>query len=358
MGPEPRKLFQKLTPYVPGEQPQEGGFIKLNTNENPYPPGPSVAKRVSEAVSNRLRIYPDPVCSKLRAALSARVGFPPEQILVANGSDESLRLLCTAFLEPGETIAMLSPTYSLYETLAQIADAKWAEFPVSAADDYAFPSNAIKEKAAKIFFLANPNPPLGTFYDRETVRALCEARANRLVVLDEAYVDFSRGNHLSLVREFPNLAVTRTYSKAYSLAGARVGYVVAQRAVIERLYAVKDSYNVNALSQAAAIGALEDKDYYSEKIAELIATRDELRAELGALGFEVPESQGNFLFARRGDGASLYEMLKKEKILVRHFKRANLKDGVRITIGTRQQVATLLETLKNLVEKVPALRQV
>ncbi|MFH0792507.1 MAG: histidinol-phosphate transaminase, partial [bacterium] len=276
----------------------------------------------------------------------------------ANGSDESLRLLCTAFLEPGEAIAMLSPTYSIYETLAQIADATFVEYPVSAADDYAFPNGAIEEKQSKIFFLANPNPPLGTLYGRETLRALCEARPDRLVVLDEAYVDFSRENHLSLVRDFPNLAVTRTYSKAYSLAGARVGYVVAQPDLIERLNAIKDSYNVNALSQSAAIGALEDQDYYNQKIADLIATRDILRGELRTLGFEVPESQGNFLFARCGDGAKMYEMLKKEKILVRYFRRANLKDGVRITIGTKQQVATLLETLKNLVEKVPALRQV
>ncbi|AXA35680.1 Histidinol-phosphate aminotransferase [Candidatus Sumerlaea chitinivorans] len=341
---------EALAAYVPGEQPRESGFIKLNTNENPYPAAPEVERAIAEALQERsLQKYPDPACSRLRQSLAERLDVSPENILVGNGSDEVLRLVCHAYLDPkaNDSIAMLYPTYVLYRTLAAMFNGACEEYQVE-GPDYRFPEAAYASEA-RVFFLANPNPPIGTQYDIEVIARLAEARPERLLVVDEAYVDFAGTTAVPLVKKYPNLAVTRTFSKSYALAGMRVGFIVASSDVISQLEKIKDSYNVNRLSQIAAQAAWEAQHYYEERTNQICATRESLRAALLARGFEVPRSFGNFVFARHSGARELYAELKQRHILVRYFDLPGLQDGIRITIGTPDEIQALLVAIDEIL---------
>ncbi|MBX7245079.1 MAG: histidinol-phosphate transaminase [Candidatus Sumerlaeaceae bacterium] len=337
-----------LEAYVPGEQPREPGFVKLNTNESPYPSAPAVVEAVhaaaTEAAFNK---YPDPASRSLRQTIAESLGVELGQILAGNGSDEVLRLVCHAFLRPGsgDVIGMLDPTYVLYRTLAEMFGSSARTF-ATVAPDYAIPEAAY-DTPVKVFFLANPNPPIGTLYPLEQIERLAADNPARLIVVDEAYVDFSGvGNaSISLVERFRNVLVSRTFSKSYSLAGLRVGYIVGRRALIAEMEKIRDSYNLNRVSQAAAEAAFRATEYYADKTRQICEDRAFLTEALRRRGFEVPESRGNFVFARRADAAELYKSLKERKILVRYFSAPNLADGLRITIGTRTEINTLLEGL-------------
>ncbi len=341
-------ILASLDAYVPGEQPRDGQYVKLNTNECPYPAAPEVVESIQEALAqNVLQKYPDPTAFELRSALADRLGVSSDWILVGNGSDEVLRLICHALLSPGEMIGMLYPTYVLYRTLAAMFGAGCDEFDVM-EPDYAIPE-ALESAAMKILFVANPNPPYGTLYALEDIERLVQAQPERLVVVDEAYIDFAQApTAIRLVKHYPNIAVTRTFSKSYALAGMRVGFVVAQRPVIQQLEKLKDSYNVNLLSLRAALAALQAKEYYKRIISEICKTRAFLTAELERRGFVVPKSAGNFVFARREGAAELYQRLKAQKILVRYFDARLLRDGVRITVGTPAEISALLEAIDRL----------
>jgi histidinol-phosphate aminotransferase len=342
-----------LHAYIPGEQPREPGFVKLNTNESPYPPAPEVPEAVrSTAAEAAYNKYPDPLCTALRESIAADLGVTPAHVLVGNGSDEVLRLLCHAFLDSsaGEQIGMLNPTYVLYETLAAMFGATAQIFDL-AAPDYSLPEAAILANV-KMFFLPNPNPPIGTYYSLDNLRALAAHSAQRLVVMDEAYVDFAPGTAVPLLKEFPNVIVTRTFSKSYSLAGLRVGFVLAQPELITELNKIRDSYNVNRISQAAALAAWNARPYYRDMTLRIQQDRDYLAGQLRNRGFEVPESHGNFVFARRHGAAELYAALKSRKVLVRYFSTPALADGVRITVGTRADLDTLLHELDTLLLQV------
>jgi histidinol-phosphate aminotransferase len=346
------RILTSLEVYVPGEQSRDGKYVKLNTNESPYPPAPAVAATIAEfAAKGGLNKYPDPQCSKLRAAIADRLSVPTDWILVGNGSDEVLRLVCHAMLEPGDSIAMLYPTYVLYRTLAAMFGAGCAEFDVG-EPNFEIPSDAFT-KPAQILFLANPNPPIGTLYPVALVEELIKSQPDRLVVIDEAYVDFSGATSLELVRKFKNVAVTRTFSKCYALAGMRMGFIVANRVLIEQLEKLKDSYNVNVISQAAALAAWESPEYYAEVAKRICETRAVLTRELRARGFAVPNSAGNFVFARRADAPQLYQRLKERKILVRYFNARGLSDGVRITIGTPEEIETLIHAIDEIDGRLP-----
>lgn len=333
-----------LNAYTPGEQPAESGWIKLNTNESPYPPAPHVVEATrsccSEALFNK---YPDPVAKGLRTAIGNSLGFPIEQILAGNGSDEILRLICHAFLTPGDTIGMTDPTYTLYEVLAAMFGAGSRMFATE-PPDYSLPSEII-DSDVRILFLPNPNPPVGTYYTIEQLSEVAAANTERLLVIDEAYTDFGPGSAVELVRTHANIIVTRTFSKSYSLAGMRVGFMVAPGALIAEAEKIKDSYNLNRVSLVAAEAAWNSTEYYAEKCRTIRSDRAFLRDELLRRGFAVPESEGNFLFARRPDAKSLYENLKARKILVRYFNTPRLADGLRITIGTRAELEALLSAL-------------
>jgi histidinol-phosphate aminotransferase len=328
--------------------------IKLNTNENPYPPSPRVLEAVVRAADAGVRLYPDPEATVLRARAAAVYGVPADHVLVGNGSDELIALLLRATVDPGDRVAFPVPTYSLYETMvaAQGGTIVGVPFP----EDWALPA-ALGATGARLTFFCNPNSPSGTLVPLAEVERL--ARAVRgLLVVDEAYVDFADPppagrpgpSALGLVGRVPNVVVLRTFSKSFSLAGLRVGLAFAAPELLRGLRTVKDSYNVNRLSLAAAEAALGDLALVEENLARIRATRTTLAAGLGRLGFEVLPSQANFVFARRPgvDVGRLAAALAARDILVRHFATPRLADGLRITVGTDDEVAALLDAIADL----------
>jgi histidinol-phosphate aminotransferase len=333
--------------YTPGEQPRDGEYIKLNTNENPYSPSPRVFEAIREALSgDRLRKYPDPIGDSFRQAASKVLGVSPDQILIGNGSDDILTILTRAFVPEGGLAASPTPSYLLYKTLAEIQGARFVTVPFT--PDWQLPQPWPVEDA-DLTFIANPNSPSGTMVDPADVAEF--ARRNRKpVALDEAYVDYAETNGLRLTTD-RNLIVTRTLSKSYSLAGIRFGFAVAHPSVIRELGKVKDSYNCDVLSLAAATAAIQDQDYLRQTRRKIVATRERLTEALRGLGFEVTSSQSNFVWARRSDRPvkPLYEELKARKVLVRYMNYPEYGDGLRVSVGTDLEIDTLLKELANII---------
>jgi histidinol-phosphate aminotransferase len=345
-----RNNVEAMIPYVPGEQPAPGDrVIKLNTNENPYPPSPNVAEAVKAELDgngSRLRLYSDPVALEFRKAASESTGFPIEQILAGNGSDELLALIVRAVVEPGDVIAYPYPTYVLYETLAQAQGAHTheVEFP----RDFSLPRELFGI-SAKLVFVASPNSPSGTTYPASQLAALARSVPAAMVVVDEAYADFADENALDLARELPNVVVLRTLSKSYSLAGMRLGLLFGAPSIVSGIAKVKDSYNLDRLAVAAGAAALRDGATMRENVAKIRRTRERLSGELRAMGFDVLPSSANFVFARLESAErarATYRALRDRKILVRYFDRPLLSDGLRITVGTDEEISTLLEALR------------
>jgi histidinol-phosphate aminotransferase len=321
------------------------GFIKLNTNEKPYPPSPRVIEAIRAAADERLRLYPDPTARVLREAAARRYGVSPEQVLVGNGSDELLSLIVRACVEREDTVAYPYPTYSLYDTLVEIQGATAVR--ILYPKDFSFPLE-LSETDAKVIFVCHPNSPSGTGVEMDLLRGLLKNRSGTLVVVDEAYVDFAEESAVGLIRDFPNLVVLRTFSKSFSLAGLRVGLALGNAATISELSKVKDSYNLDRLSIAGAHAALEDYDWMLQHVRRIRATRARLTVELRQLGFDVPQSQANFVLARKpGEHLGhLYRALKEQRILVRYFETPELYDALRITVGTDDEVDALLAALR------------
>lgn len=353
-----RPLVERLKPYVPGEQPRIKGLIKLNTNENPYPPSPKVLAAVKKATDERLRLYPQPMSDSLREKLARLHGCKVENIIVGNGSDELLALSVRCFVEPGEQdsaacVQYLSPCYSLYPVLVATHGSFVNDVPLNAG--FALPSTAELRKGGKwdfqagLTFVTTPNAPSGTGYGREELQKLCRAQKG-VVVLDEAYVDFARENALELALKHSNVLVARTFSKAYSLCFQRVGYFVGSAKLIEAMHKVKDSYNVNGLGQVAACATLEDLPYYRAGFKQVIATREWLSKALTELGFEVFPSQTNFILARPpgAPAKEWLERLRDRKILVRWFASPEVRDYLRISIGTDAQARALVKAARSI----------
>jgi len=356
-----RPLVQALHAYVPGEQPKIRGLIKLNTNENPYPPAPAVLKATRAAVDGRLRLYPNPTSSGLRAKLAQMHGCGPENIFIGNGSDEVLAYLIRAFAEPlsavtpttlgKATVQYLWPCYSLYPVLAETHGAR--PKPVPLLEDFALPTvPALKRGGewdfdAALSLVTTPNAPSGRGYSREELEALCKAQKG-VIVLDEAYVDFAEGHSADLALKYPHVVVARTFSKAYSLCFQRVGYCIAHADVVAALDRVRDSYNVNGLGQVAAEATLDHLGYYRKGFARVIRTRERLRRELTGLGWKVLPSQTNFLLAEPpGLPAKAWlERLREKKILVRWFSLPEIQQYLRITIGTDAEIDALLRAVR------------
>ncbi len=346
-----RENIQRMKGYVPGEQPQEPGFIKLNTNENPYPPSPKVIAALKESASSLLRLYPDPLAAKLREKAAQVWGTKPRRILVGNGSDELLSIITRAFAGPGDKIVFPSPTYLLYSTLAEIQDAQVLEleFP----GDFSLP-NGLKVKGAKITFLCNPNSPSGTMIWPEDVSRLAR-EIDGVLVVDEAYVEFADTNCLSLVEECPNVLILRTVSKSYSLAGLRLGFCIAQEGLIEGLLKVKDSYNVDRLSMAAGIAALDDQEHLKKNIEKIKETRGYLTESLREMGFFVYPSQSNYVFFRTQSpqtAKEIYQQLKAQRILIRYVEYRRFEDCLRVSVGTKEEIDTFLDHLAEIGARV------
>ena len=346
-----RPNIARLRGYVPGEQPREKGYIKLNTNENPYPPSPLVLARLRDACSANLRLYPDPDAWALRRKLGEVFTIAPQQIMVGNGSDELLNVIIRSFAGEGDKIAYPHPTYGYYKPLIDIQGAE--AVPVEFGEDFSLPEGLVVP-GVRITFLANPNAPSGTLVPYDEVAALC-TQVDGVLVVDEAYVDFSQGGCIQLITEHSNAIVVRTMSKSFSLAGMRIGFAFAPAALIEGMWKVKDHYNLNRLSLVAAEAALEDIDAMSANAARVCATRAHLCAALRELGFYVWDSQANFVLARLGEcwanntAAELYAELKERRILVRYFATPpRLADCLRISVGTDAEIDALLAALKEL----------
>jgi len=341
-----RPEIRALAGYEPGEQPQESGYVKLNTNENPYPPSPRVREIVRQSADESLRLYPDPMADRLRDAAARLYDLARENVLAGNGSDDLLAMIVRACVGPGDPVVYPVPTYSLYDTLVAIGAGRTVRIPFG--DDFALPAG-LAEAAGRVTIVCNPNSPSGTSTPTREIADLAR-RVRGLLVVDEAYADFADTSAVGLVREHPNVLVLRTFSKSYSLAGLRIGLALGQPPIIAELAKVKDSYNLTRVSIAAAVAALEDGEWMRANVERIRATRGRLVDALRELGFTVPASQANFVLARRPgrDLRPVYEELKRRKILVRYFATDGLRDALRITVGTDAEIDALLAALGEL----------
>jgi len=339
--------IEAMRGYVPGEQINDADVIKLNSNENPYPPSPKVLAAVTEAATGALRRYPEPTSDTLRAAAARVYGVALHQVIAGNGSDELLSMLMRCFVGPGDRVAYATPTYSLYDTLVDIQGGTKAT--VRYADDFSIPSALARQRAA-VTFLCNPNAPSGTLVRPAAIARL--ARSVRgILVVDEAYVDFAEGNSatcIPLVRRHDNVIVLRTFSKSFSLAGLRIGLAFASKDLVAGMMKVKDSYNLNRLSAVAATAALHDLPWMTRNVGRIQRSRAMLSTALGRLDFQVYPSQTNFVLARRPgtDMRRVQRLLKAQRILIRHFDVPGLEDCLRISVGTPAETMAVVGALK------------
>ena len=336
-----RKSVDRLSPYVPGEQPKDPSIIKLNTNENPYPPSPAVAKALNELDVASLRKYPDPVAMELRQAIADLHGGSAEQVIAGNGSDEILAYCTRAFAEPEGrgSIGYFDPSYSLYPVLSEIADVQTK--PVALGADFSWQIPEGYE--ADLFFITQPNAPTSMAHDKETIRAFCESFAG-VVVIDEAYVDFAEFDCIDLALTLPNVIVLRTFSKSYSLAGIRLGYAIGAQPLIEALFKIKDSYNLNGLTQAVGLAAINDQAWMLENASKVKKTRARVSEALSHAGYTVLDSQTNFLFVKPSaeTAEALFNRLREAKIIARYFPKGATANYLRVTVGTDAEMDTFL----------------
>jgi histidinol-phosphate aminotransferase len=357
-----RPAIARISGYVPGEQPQEAGWTKLNTNENPYPPSPRVREAML-AAADRLAVYPDPLGTRFRKVAADVLGVDPDWILPGNGSDEVLTILMRTFVDPAESIAYPYPSYILYETLAEIQGTGFTRLQLQADWSWEMQAQAPIRSAAKLVIVPNPNSPSGNMWDDATLFDLAPPRG--LLVIDEAYRDFAdepRSMDIFASDIGNRLILTRTLSKSYSLAGLRFGFAVAHPDLITEMRKVKDSYNCDALSLAAAEAALRDQEWMRENVRKVRATRARLDTALRQLGFDTVPSQANFLWATHPTGkhGTIYESLKSRKVLVRWMKFPGAHgstierpfDGLRITVGTDEQVDRFLAMLSEVLPTI------
>jgi histidinol-phosphate aminotransferase len=354
-----RPAIDAMAGYVPGEQPKPGTkIIKLNTNENPYPPSPQAMAVLQNLDSEWLRRYPDPFARDFCSAVSDALGVPADWVIVGNGSDDVLNVLMRACAEGSDKpIVYPMPTYVLYRTLAEMQPAQILEIPYG--ENFELPLEALVAAQAAITFIASPNSPSGHVVPLEQLRELAR-RVKGVLAVDEAYVDFAAGSALPLVQEFENVIVLRTLSKGYSLAGLRMGFGVANPKLLAGLFKVKDSYNIDAIAIQVGTAAMRDQAYKNDCATKVMASRSQLMVDLKQLGFGVRESHGNFLLATVPSdqkphdaeilAETLYIALKERGILVRYFKQPGLADKLRITVGTAEQNQVLLEGLVSLLQ--------
>ncbi len=350
--------IQQLHPYVPGEQPQGEGWIKLNTNENPYPPSPRVGPAVVEEVG-KLRLYPEPQSRKLRAAIGARHGLTEANVIIGNGSDNLLDLITRCFVA-GTGAGHTVPSYSLYPVVAGMSGKGLVDVPFdrSMRLDVA----AIAAAQASVFFLTNPNAPTGVAFSRAEIESVLQAM-DGLLVVDEAYVDFGGESAIPLLKEYQNLIVVRTFSKSYGLAGLRVGYALAEEAIIGLLDRVRDAYNLDRIAQAAALAAFEDLDYFEDIRRKVMDTREATRACLEGFGWFTYPSATNFLFTEPKNAAGesgadvardLFEYLKARKVLIRYFPNHPLTCAfIRVSIGTGSEMQSFLAAVESWLQHAP-----
>lgn len=348
-----RDNIARMDGYVPGLQPRDGEYIKLNTNENPYPPSQKVLTAIQKAVNNDLRLYPDPMATAARMKIADIYGLSPDRVILGNGSDDILSMIIRSFVGYNDKVVIPYPTYSLYETLVEFQEGEPCY--VNFKDDYTLPEN-IAIKGARVTFLSNPNSPSGTMIPPETVADIA-GRIDGVLVIDEAYVDFAADNCLRLIEKNDNVIVLRTLSKSYSLAGLRLGFGVAQEGLIAGMVKVKDSYNVDRLCIAGVIAALDDQPSMETNVTKIRKTREHLTRTLSDWGFHVYPSQSNFVFARSPKHINtkrLFAELTRRRILVRYFEKRRIDNCLRITVGTDKEIDSFLENIADILATAAA----
>ncbi len=344
--------YASLVPYVPGEQPKDMKYIKLNTNESPFPPSAKAISAAEEA-AKKLQLYSDPECTLLVEKLSEVYGVNKDEILFTNGSDEILNFAFMAFCDKEHPAAFADITYGFYPVFAEINNIPYEEIPLN--DDFTLNVNDYIG-INKTVFIANPNAPTGIALTLEDIEKIVKSNPDNVVVIDEAYVDFGAESAIGLISKYGNLLVTQTFSKSRSMAGARLGFGIAQKELIQDLNTIKYStnpYNINSMTMAAGIGVLNDEEYTRANCRTIEANREFTANELKKLGFSVTDSKTNFLFAKtdRISGEALYKKLRERGILVRHFSKEKISDHNRITVGTKEQMTEFINAVKSILEE-------
>ncbi len=345
------RLAGRLVPYVPGEQPRDRRYIKLNTNENPYGPSPKVTEAIRQAVDDSLRLYPDPTCDMLISAASRSYGVKRDQIFAGNGSDEVLAFSFMAFFDPGRTIVFPNITYSFYPVYASLFDLDYSTTPLDS--EFNIPSEQLTKGSGGII-LANPNAPTGKALPLSAIRSVVEGNPDAVVIVDEAYIDYGGQTAIGLIDEYPNLLVVHTFSKSRALAGMRIGFAFGNSELICALESVKNSFNsytLDRLAITAGTAALEDDEYYSGITGKVIATREWFAADLKKLGFDITDSLANFVFVshRSTKAEEIFARLREAGILVRYFKKPLIDNHLRISIGTDEDMKKVIGVLKRLL---------
>ena len=344
--------YSTLEPYTPGEQPRERKYLKLNTNESPFPPSAKAIALASEEAA-RLMLYSDPECKELSAKMAETLGVGTENVILTNGSDEVLNFAFMAYCDEKTPAVFPDITYGFYKVFAAVNALPYVEIPLLA--DFSMPLDALLS-AKGTLFIANPNAPTGLLLPLSEIERLVKADPNRIVVVDEAYIDFGGESAVGLTKKYDNLLVTGTFSKSRSMAGARLGFGVASPALIADLHRIRYStnpYNVNRMTAAAGIGALSDPEYFKDNCKKIMEARSFAAKELSALGFSMTDSAANFLFARHEkiSGEALYLALREKGVLVRHFSGARIKEYNRITVGSMEEMQTLVRVIKEILEE-------
>jgi len=344
-----RKNILEMNGYTPGEQPKKQGIIKLNTNENPFPPSPKIKKFLTNFDISKLRLYPDPLCSELRELIAKKFKVKPSNVIVGNGSDDILNIITRCCSDEINPISYFEPSYSLYSVLAKIQAAKCIPIPLE--KDFSIPKNIPDEIfKAKLIFITRPNAPSGNNFPKNIIKKIC-LKAKGIVLIDEAYADFAEDNCIDIAINMDNVIVCRTLSKSYSLAGIRLGFAIASENIISQMMKVKDSYNVCKLTQEIAKIAITDEVYFKKNIKKIIKNRTKLTNDLKDLNFKVIESQTNFLFTSppehyKMNAEQIYNYLKNNGIFVRHFKGKTTENYLRITVGTEEENKKLIDKLR------------
>ena len=346
------KKYEKLIPYTPGEQPQDMQYIKLNTNESPFPPHPAVAQAVAGEV-DKLRLYSDPDSRVLTALLAQQMGVDPDQVMLTNGSDDVLNFAFMAFCDQDHPAIFPDITYGFYKVFAEVNGIPYTQIPLK--EDFAV-DIADYCNAGKTIFIANPNAPTGIALTRNQVEEIVKSNPDNVVVIDEAYVDFGGESAVPLLSKYDNLLVVQTFSKSRSMAGARLGMAIGSKAIIGDLNTLRYStnpYNINRMTAAAGVATLQNSDYTAKNCKTIMENRTWTVNALKKLGFTLTDSKANFLFAKHPsiDGKDLYQKLKQRGILVRHFDKARISDYVRIIVGTAEEMQALITTIGEILEE-------
>lgn len=342
-----------IEPYVPGEQPKDKKYIKLNTNENPYPPSEKVIKAIKNAANEDLKLYPDPTCSDLIKEIAAYYGVNNDEVFIGNGSDEILAFIFMTYFEKGKTVLFPDISYTFYKVYAELFKLDYEM--VKLDDDFNIPLDELKKKNGGVI-LPNPNAPTGKFINPSELKKVVEANKDSVVIIDEAYVDFGGESMVPLTKEYPNLLVVQTFSKSRALAGLRVGFAIGNKELIEGLNRIKNSmnsYTIDRIALAGAKAAIEDETYFKKITKSIIETREIYTVKMKELGFKVLESKSNFIFVKHKElkGEYIYKKLKEKGVLVRYFGKERIEDYLRITIGTNKEMEKLIEKLKEIINE-------